>query len=90
MKDLRGCEVRATGRDGLSAETVLRRALLKQYRQLSYEELTFHLEVSASFVAFARLVAEEVGAPQNDQCDRRGDLRGDQPGADQLRVPGDD
>jgi len=28
MKDLRGCEVRATGRDGLSAETVLRRALL--------------------------------------------------------------
>jgi len=55
MKDLRGCEVRATGRDGLSAETVVRCALLKQYRQLSYEELAFHLEDSASFIAFARL-----------------------------------
>ena len=55
MKDLRGCEVRATGHDGLSAETVLRCALLKQYRQLSYEELAFHLEDSASFIVFARL-----------------------------------
>ena len=55
MNDLRCCEVRATGRDGLSAETVVRCALLKQYRQLSYEELAFHLEDSASFIAFARL-----------------------------------
>ncbi len=28
---------------------------LKQYRQLSYEELAFHLEDSASFQAFAQL-----------------------------------
>jgi IS5 family transposase len=55
MKDLRGREVRPTGRVGLPAETVLRCALLKQYRQLSYEELAFHLEDSASFIAFARL-----------------------------------
>ena len=34
---------------------MLRSALLKQYRQLSYEELAFHLEDSASFRAFARL-----------------------------------
>ena len=34
---------------------VLRGALLKQQRQLSYEELAFHLEDSASFRAFARL-----------------------------------
>jgi IS5 family transposase len=33
----------------------LRSALLKQYRQLSYKELAFHLEDSASFRAFARL-----------------------------------
>ena len=33
----------------------LRCALLKQHRQLSYEELAFHLEDSASFRAFARL-----------------------------------
>src|ERR1700675_2772845 len=47
--------LRRTGRQGLPAETVLRCALLKQQRQLSYEELAFHLEDSASFRAFARL-----------------------------------
>src|ERR1700730_15664424 len=53
--DLRRQGVRETGRRGLSAESVLRCALLKQQRQLSYEELAFHLEDSASFRAFARL-----------------------------------
>ncbi len=53
--DLRRHGVRETGRQGLPAEAVLRCALLKQYRQLSYEELAFHLEDSASFRAFARL-----------------------------------
>jgi IS5 family transposase len=53
--DLRRQGVRETGRRGLPAETVLRCALLKQQRQLSYEELAFHLEDSASFRAFARL-----------------------------------
>ena len=53
--DLRRQGVRQTGRRGLPAESVLRCALLKQQRQLSYEELAFHLEDSASFRAFARL-----------------------------------
>jgi transposase, IS5 family len=53
--DLRHQGVRETGRRGLPAETVLRCALLKQQRQLSYEELASHLEDSASFRAFARL-----------------------------------
>ena len=53
--DLRRQGVQETGRHGLPAEAVLRCALLKQYRQLSYEELAFHLEDSASFRAFARL-----------------------------------
>ena len=53
--DLRRHGVRETGRRGLPVETVLRCALLKQQRQLSYEELAFHLEDSASFRAFARL-----------------------------------
>src|SRR6202050_1483268 len=53
--DLRRDGVRETGRRGLPAEAVLRCALLKQYRQLNYEELAFHLEDSASFRAFARL-----------------------------------
>src|SRR6201993_1960550 len=53
--DLRRQGVRETGRRGLRAESVLRCALLKQQRQLSYEELAFHLEDSASFRAFGRL-----------------------------------
>jgi transposase, IS5 family len=53
--DLRRHRVKATGRRGLPAESVLRCALLKQHRQLSYQELAFHLEDSASFRAFARL-----------------------------------
>src|SRR6202035_2504423 len=53
--DLRRHGLRENGRRGLPAETVLRCALLKQQRQLSYEELAFHLEDSASFRAFARL-----------------------------------
>ncbi len=54
-RDLRRHGVKETGRQGLPAEAVLRCALLKQHRQLSYEELAFHLEDSASFRAFARL-----------------------------------
>ena len=53
--DLCRVGLKATGRRGLSAEAVLRCALLKQHRQLSYEELAFHLQDSASFAAFARL-----------------------------------
>jgi len=53
--DLRRKGMKETGRQGLPAEAVLRCGLLKQYRQLSYEELAFHLEDSASFRAFARL-----------------------------------
>jgi IS5 family transposase len=54
-RDLVRVGVKATGRQGLPAEAVMRCALLKQYRQLSYQELAFHLEDSASFRAFARL-----------------------------------
>jgi IS5 family transposase len=54
-EDLRRHGLKETGRQGLSAASVLRCGLLKQHRQLSYEELAFHLEDSASFRAFARL-----------------------------------
>jgi IS5 family transposase len=54
-EDLRRHGVKETGRQGLPVETVLRCALLKQHRQLSYQELAFHLEDSWSFRAFARL-----------------------------------
>jgi IS5 family transposase len=39
----------------MSAEQVLRCAILKQYRNLTYEELAFHLEDSQSFRAFAKM-----------------------------------
>ena len=53
--DLCQRRVKDAGRHGLPAESALRCGLLKQHRQLSYEELAFHLEDSASFRAFARL-----------------------------------
>ena len=43
------------GAPGLSAEQVLRSAILKHYHQLSYTELPFHLSDSQSFRRFARL-----------------------------------
>ena len=39
----------------MTAEQVLRCAILKQYRNLSYEELAFHLADSVTFRTFARL-----------------------------------
>ena len=59
MNDLCRHGLKPTGRRGLSAESVVRCALLKQHRQLSYEELAFHLQDSASFQAFARLPGHE-------------------------------
>jgi transposase, IS5 family len=54
-QDLIGLKDAETGRIGMTAEQVVRAAILKQYRSLSYEELAFHLDDSASFRAFARL-----------------------------------
>ncbi|MCL4748411.1 MAG: ISNCY family transposase [Burkholderiaceae bacterium] len=59
MNDLCGRGLKPTGRRGLSAKSALRCAILKQHRQLSYEELAFHLQDSASFQAFARLPGNE-------------------------------
>lgn len=53
--DLTRVSRKDTGREGMTAEQVLRCVVLKQYRSLSYEELAFHLEDSKSFRAFARL-----------------------------------
>lgn len=53
--DLVGIKQTDNGREGMSAEQVLRCAILKQYRNLSYEELSFHLSDSRTFRTFARL-----------------------------------
>lgn len=44
-----------TGRDGMTAEQVLRCALLKQFRELTYDDLAYYLADSHSFRTFARL-----------------------------------
>lgn len=44
-----------TGRVGMTAEQVLRCTILKQYRNMTYDELSFHLEDSQAFRMFARL-----------------------------------
>ena len=53
--DLVGLRQTDNGRTGMTAEQVLRCAILKQYRNLSYEELAFHLSDSVTFRTFARL-----------------------------------
>jgi IS5 family transposase len=58
-QDLVGLKSAATGRTGLTAEQVLRCAFLKQYRQLTSEELALYLADSRSFQAFSRLAEEQ-------------------------------
>ncbi|MBE9547872.1 MAG: transposase [Proteobacteria bacterium] len=53
--DINSCTVEDTGRKGLSVESVLRCAILKQYRQLTYDDLAFCLMDSASCQTFTRL-----------------------------------
>ena len=58
--DIQDVKVNDCGRKGLPVESVLRCAILKQYRQVSYEELAFYLLDSHSFQAFARLPLEII------------------------------
>ena len=79
--DLRRHGVKETGRQGLPAESILRCGLLKQHRQLSYEELGVS---SGRFRLLPRLRpaaavvdAEEVGAAHDNQRDPVRDLGSD-------------
>lgn len=54
-QDLVGIKKSDAGRMGLTAEQVLRCGILKQHRNLTYEELAFHLQDSQAFRAFSRL-----------------------------------
>ena len=55
LQDLSDASDPNRGSPGLSAEQVLRCAVLKNWHQLSYHKLAFHLADSHSFRAFARL-----------------------------------
>lgn len=50
-----GVASNAVGADGMSAEQVLRAAIIKQTEEYSYEELTFHLADSKSYRNFCLL-----------------------------------
>lgn len=54
-QDLSGRCLLDKGRAGMTAEQILRCAILKQYRNLTNEELAFHLQDSQSFRAFAKM-----------------------------------
>ena len=81
--DINPRTVEDTGRKGLSVESVLRCAILKQYRQLPYEDLVFCLMDSASCQTFARLNLEwfpqKVGIARLHQRHLRCHLGADQP-----------
>ncbi len=53
--DLQEQGLEETGRSGMSLDSILRCALLKQYRQLSYDELAFCLMDSVTCRSFSRL-----------------------------------
>ena len=54
-RDLVGTAREDHGREGMTAEQVLRAAVVKQSQNLTYEELAFHLGDSQAFRAFVRL-----------------------------------
>ena len=76
-KDLRGDRTQGTGRPGLSAEQVVRAALIKQMNGFSYEELAFHLADSRSYMRFCGFTHPPIGAPiRNPIPTRAGNRRG--------------
>ena len=84
FKDLTAARRSDTGREGMTAEQVLRCAILKQYRELTYEELAFHLEDSDAFRSFARLEMGQYPSKsilqENIKAYHRRDVGGHPPG----------
>ena len=54
-EDFQSGGVSRRGRRGMTFESILRCAILKQYRQVDYRTLAFYLRDSVSFIEFARL-----------------------------------
>ena len=54
-EDVRSRKGSTRGRSGMTVDSILRCAILKQYRQVDYRTLAFYLRDSVSFVEFARL-----------------------------------
>ena len=66
FNDLRSEAIHDTGRDALSAESVLRVAFLRQRFQFSFEYLAFALMDSPLYRAFCRLAPNQT--PHKSSC----------------------
>lgn len=78
-----------TGWEGMTAEQVLRCASLKQNRQLSYEELAFHLEDSDFFrLEMGSIPASRSSRRTSRSCGKRSrkTARGWKSGSDRTLV----
>jgi len=58
----------ATGAEGMSAEQVLRAAIIKQMEGYSYEELAFHLLDSVCYRSFCRIGIADKGFQKSALC----------------------
>ena len=69
LQDLtRGVKNHHTGAEGMSAEQVLRAAIIKQTEGFSYEELAFHLVDSRSYRNFCRIGIAHKGFKKSALC----------------------
>ena len=69
LQDLTGgVKNRHTGAEGMSAEQVLRAAIIKQTEGFSYEELAFHLVDSRSYRNFCRIGIAHKGFKKSALC----------------------
>ena len=83
-KDLQGLLAK-TGRPGLSADQVLRAAIIKQMTGYSYSDLCFHLADSETYRRFCGFAsAEKVGACSQHQANHSRDVARDQPHTSEL------
>lgn len=68
MQDLSEAVTHNTGAKGMSAEQVVRSAVVKQMFQLSYKDLAFHLADSVSFRRFCRIGFADKGYKKSVLC----------------------
>ncbi len=69
LQDLtHGVKNRNTGAEGMSAEQVLRAAIIKQGERFSYEELGFHLMDSRTYRNFSRIGLTHNGFKKSALC----------------------
>ena len=61
QEDLLRPGTKPTGRNGLTADSIIRAALLKQAKGFSYQELAFFIEDSSSIRAFTRIAGKAPG-----------------------------